>query len=1134
MRTYLSSLAMFLFTTVSLLYPGTSSAATCEKWVAKVVSVQGAVEARRVGETIWKQVSLNETFCSGDIIRVQEKSRADIALVNQPILRLDQNSTITLGGLKEEQTSVLEIAKGAAHFFSRVRRGLQVNTAFVNAGVEGTEFFIQVEEGKTSLSIFEGKVLAYNDAGSLTLTSGQSATAEAGRAPELRMVVRPRDAVHWALYYPPVIYFDPDELQGGAGWLEMVHTSIQHYTKGDIEKAFESIKNAPEDITDPRFFIYRASLLLQVGRADEAHNDIEQALKLAPNHANALALQAIMAVVHNEKEKALKLAKTAVKSDPRSSSALIALSYAQQSNFDLEGALQSLKEAVAVSPQNGLAWARLAELLLSFQELDQALEAAQKAVALDQNISRTQTVLGFAYLMQIKTEQAKEAFGNAIELDQAAPLPRLGLGLAKIRDGNLHEGGRDIEIAASLDPNNSLIRSYLGKTYFEEKRTGLDGREYAIAKELDPQDPTPWFYDAISKQTTNRPAEALHDLQKAIELNDNRAVYRSSLLLDSDLAARSASLARVYNDLGFEQLALVEGWKSVNADSGNFSAHRFLADSYSTLPRHEVARVSELLQSQLLQPININPIQPRLAESNLFLISSGGPGGLSFNEFNPLFNRNQVTLQTNGMAGENSTYSGEGVVAGIHNNVSYSVGGFHYETDGFRTNADQDDQIANAFLQTHITSSTSVQAEYRYRDTQRGDTQQRFFKDDFIPTLDQDEETDSIRLGLHHSFAPGSDLIGSFIYQDTDGGVNLRPDDPILRMLDLDVDEDSALVEVQHQYKSNHFSLISGIGYANVDSDQEITQVAGLPFTPLQIRAQDKQSIDVDHTNLYLYSNINLIKDVTFTIGASGDLFDSDFTDEDQFNPKFGITWNPLPSTTLRAAAFRTFKRTLSTSQTVEPTQVAGFNQFYDDNNATDAWRYGGAIDQKFTKNFYGGLEFSKRDLDVPYSDIPDPPALPVPRIKTVDWDEYLGRVYLYWIPHEWWALRAEYQYEKFDRDEEFGLGLKEVQTHKVPLGISFAHPSGLIAVFQATYYDQNGDFLPQGEDPLPRNFRSGDDQFWVINTAISYRLPKRHGFITVGANNLFDESFKYYDTDLVNPTIQPDRVIFGKVTLAF
>ena len=135
-------------------------------------------------------------------------------------------------------------------------------------------------------------------------------------------------------------------------------------------------------------------------------------------------------------------------------------------------------------------------------------------------------------------------------------LPRLGLGLAKIRDGDLVEGRKEIEIAVSLDPDNSLIRSYLGKAFYEEKRDKMADDQYGMAEKLDPKDPTPFFYEAIKKQSINRPVEALEDMQKAIELNDDRAVYRSKLLLDSDLAARSASLARIYTDLGFQDLAL--------------------------------------------------------------------------------------------------------------------------------------------------------------------------------------------------------------------------------------------------------------------------------------------------------------------------------------------------------------------------------------------------------------------------------------------------------------------------------------------------------------------------------------------------------------------------------------------------
>ena len=587
--------------------------------------------------------------------------------------------------------------------------------------------------------------------------------------------------------------------------------------KGDLQAAFESIKGVPDTIGEPRFFVYRASLLLAVGRVDEASKDIERALSLSPNYSDAFALQSVIAVVLNEREKALDIARKAVEADPKSAAALIALSYAQQSNFDLEGALESLKQAVQVNPNNALAWARLSELHLSFARLDEALEAAQKAVALDPNLARTQMVLGFAYLTQVNTTESKRAFERSIELDQAGYLSRLGLGLAKIREGDLAEGRREIEIAASLDPNNSIVRSYLGKAYFEEKRTTLDEREYAIAKELDPNDPTPWFYDAIAKQTTNRPVEALQNMQQAIELNNNRLVYRSRLLLDSDLAARSAALGQIYNDLGFQQLGLVEGWKAVNTDPTNFSAHRLLADTYSNLPRHDIARVSELLQSQLLQPINITPIQPHLAESNLFLISSAGPARLSFNEFNPLFTRNGISFQTTGLGGENNTYSGEGILSGIYNKASFSLGGFHFQTDGWRTNSDQRDAIANAFLQFELSPKTSIQFEYRYRNRENGDLQQRFFPQDFFPGLTDKETRNTYRLGGKYNFTPNSILLGSFQYakfephqRDNEPTVNdVGPNARFLSFIDLSSPPiDSFNGEVQHLFRSRYFNLI--------------------------------------------------------------------------------------------------------------------------------------------------------------------------------------------------------------------------------------------------------------------------------------------------------------------------------------
>jgi tetratricopeptide (TPR) repeat protein len=1102
----------------SLLHPPRAGAETaCEPWAATLVSVQGTVEARRAGQAQWQPARLNDTFCAGDRIQVGDNSRADVALANQPMLRLDQNTTITLGGVKGEHTSLIELVTGAIYFFSHLPRNLEVMTAFVNAGVEGTEGVIRVTADDAVVSIFEGKVLATSPEGSLALTGGHFARFAPGHTAVAEVIVRPRDAVQWALYYPPAIWFRPEDFAAGAGWQGQVRESIDALDKGDLPAAFAAVKGVPDTVGDARFFTYRAALLLTVGRADEAGADLQRARGLAPQSSDALALQSIVAVVHNDKDTALHLARTAVQADATSATALIALSYAQQADFDLEGARASLQRAVVMSPMNALAWARLAEIHLSFAELDAALHAANKAVALDPSLSRTRTVLGFAYLTQVDTHAATAAFETAIAADQSDYLPRLGLGLTKIRQGDLQAGTREIEIATSLDPNSSLVRSYLGKAYFEEKRTQLTDREYAIAKQLDPNDPTPWFYDAIQKQTTNRPVQALQDLQAAIDRNDNRAVYRSRLLLDSDLAARSAALGRIYSDLGFQQLALVEGWKSVNTDPSNFSAHRFLADSYAALPRHEVARVSELLQSQLLQPINITPIQPHLEETNLFLVGAGGPAILSFNEFNPLFTRNGATLQSIGLAGGNNTYAGEGVVAGIYNKASVSAGGSHSQTDGWRSNANQTNDSANAFLQLELSPKTSVQAEYRHGHTDAGDLRLRFAPDDFDPHRRSTETTDSVRVGFRQAFTPQAQLIGNFAYLD--GDRNDRFSDSNTTGKDKPFSS-----ELQQLYRRDFISLVAGAGYFYIDSKDHIFPLPppGVPAPPPMTRDRD-----TDHANVYLYSYTRLPPHLLVTLGGSGDFYQTDMmgaTDQNQFNPKFGVTWNPFDSTTVRGAVFRTLKRTLITNQTLEPTQVAGFNQFFDDLNATQAWSYGAAVDQKISARLFAGTEYTYRDLRVPREGLTE---------RWFDWTENTVRLYLFWTPHDWVALRTGYEWEELSRDPLFADGARLVETNSVPLGLSFFHPSGLSATVNATYINQSGDFQRTNTTA----FGWGHDDFWTVDATLNYRLPERYGFLTVGVANLADQAFKHFDTgygvNTLVPAVVPDRLVYGRVVLA-
>ena len=1099
-----------------LLSPATSFAATCEPTIAKAMAVEGKVDVRSTDSSQWRPVKLYDTFCPGDVIRVQERSRADIALSNQPMLRLDQNTTMTLGGIKKEGGSIVELTKGAMHFFSRLPRNLDVRTAFVNAGVEGTEGIVVAKDEVTEVTIFEGKVLISNEAGSLSMTDGQSVVAEKGKAPTYQTVVKPRDAVQWALYYPPVIERKAGEAAGEA----------------------QALTN-------------RAADALAVGRVDEANTDLERALKADPRSADAYALQSIIAVVQNDKDKAMALASNAVVADPKSASARIAMSYAQQAQFDVDGALKSLEEAVKAEPNNALAWSRLGEMRLSLQQLDEGLEAAQKAVSLNPNVERAQTVLGFAYLLQVKTKEAQAAFTRAHELDQSAALPQLGLGLAKFREGKMEEGRREMEVAASLDPNNSMIRSYLGKAYFEEKRTDLTEREYKNAKELDSKDPTPFFYDALQKQLTNRPVEALQDMETAIENNKNRAVYRSQLQMDSDLGARSSSLGRIYTDLGFEQVALVEGWTSITQDPSSYTAARFLADTYASRERSEVARVSELLRSQLLQPLNITPIQPSQAISNLLLLSSLGPTGTSFAEFNTLMvGRDRLTFLGSGLYGTNNTAAGEGIVSGIFGKLSVSAGFSNFRTNGWRTNANQRDENAQFFMQYELSPATSIQAEYRYRNLQQGDVQQRFFGNNFEPFFNDADMRHTGRVGLRHNFTPDSTLLTNFSYLKQSDQTNFNPPNapevaPGIPISFFQVDAkkykvDAYRAEVSHILRTNYFNLVTGAGYVNqtghplVIADLDLTSIGGPQFANVV-----NQGVPLMYQQYkgYAYGYFKPLRNLTLIVGGSQDVLEGSpqmvqgqgsTNWQSSFNPKFGILYQPQPSTTIRLAAFRTVKAPDLNNQTIEPTQVAGFNQYYDDLVISSGWRYGGAINQKFSRTIFGGVEGSYRKVDLPVIDALNPSVITT---NTNEWYQAIG--YLNYAPHDWVALRASYQYDQYNNSlPSVGqFSDQKLYTSRVPLSAGFFHPSGLIANLTVTYWNQSGTFEPLSQPAGTRV--EGRDTFWLTDAMIGYRMPKRYGLMVVGVRNLFNDHFNYFNTDWQNPLIQPTRMVFFKITLA-
>ena len=434
--------------------------------------------------------ALNAPVCQGDPIRVGEFSRATIAFLDSGIrLTIEQNTEFAVQPPRQPGRSFIDLFRGAILFFTRQPRSLDVRTPFVNAAVEGTEFLIRVDNDRAEVAVLEGTVAMVNDQGSLTLTSGQSGQALAEQAPS-GSNVRPQDAVRWALYYEPIL--PPASLA--------------------------ELDQVPPASRDARYFVRRASELLAVGRVDEARAELARARALDPNDADATRCNAIIDVAQNNREGALENARRAVSLAPQSVSARMALSYALQASFNLEAARDELLQVVPQDP-------------------------AQRSAGACARLGPSRGAMAGARLRQQGCGDGQQGGQLAPDLAHAhgAGICRVDAGQDLRREGivrtrdctGVQESARPAWSRPGEDPRGGSARrparhrdrggarrrrrghpQLSRKGLFRGEARRVERRADRVsAKQLDPRDPTPYFYDAIRKQTINRPVEALHDLQ---------------------------------------------------------------------------------------------------------------------------------------------------------------------------------------------------------------------------------------------------------------------------------------------------------------------------------------------------------------------------------------------------------------------------------------------------------------------------------------------------------------------------------------------------------------------------------------------------------------------------------------------
>src|SRR6185295_11326671 len=186
----------------------------------------------------------------------------------------------------------------------------------------------------------------------------------------------------------------------------------------------------------------------------------------------------------------------------------------------------------------------------------------------------------------------------------------------------------------------------------------------------------------------------------------------SRLLLDEDRATRSASLAKIYQSAGLDDVALREAARAVSYDYANHSAHQFLAESYNGLRdptrfnlRYETVWFNELLLANILSPVGAGLLSQNISQQ----------------EYSRLFEANRLGLLTSTEYRSDGQFREIASHYGLLGSTSYTLDLDYQHNDGTRPNNELNRIEWYTQFKHQLNDRDSVFLLTKYQDYESGD-----------------------------------------------------------------------------------------------------------------------------------------------------------------------------------------------------------------------------------------------------------------------------------------------------------------------------------------------------------------------------------------------------------------------------
>ncbi len=921
---------------------------------------------------------------------------------------------------------------------------------------------------------------------------------------------------------------DQDDPQGALSLLASVSQpnartflgfSAAYGRSNRTEEALEMIRRGIALYPDfPRFRIQEALILMRDRRIRDAGEILRVVIGKFPDMGPAWSLTALISLLEGDKETALGQARRGTENASTSPSSWIVLGYVQQSVFDLDGAGKSLEHAIDLDPNNVTALVHLARLKFGSDDMDQARSLVETALDQSPLSADAWNLHGFIRLALRKTGSALSSFEKALDIDPGMAEPHLGLALAFMRLGETNRAQEEITTAVLLEPGRSLFLSYWGKMLAQTGRFEKALELFEEAAILDPEDPTPHLYRSILLRDLNRSSEAVKALNRSMELNDRRAVYRSRFLLDRDLAVKNVNLSVIYDQLGLSAWAAGKASASVKQDYTNFAGHLFLSGAYFAQEGLGRVGASEALVARILQPANLNSFN-------------------RFNDYTSFFERPAINGTLTGYMGTQESFGGSalfyGALPGL--DTAFSFGANHAETQGWRETDYERSSGASTTLKWDPTPRDGVMLAASHFDGKQGDAIYPRFEVSSPADPEEYSKTrlSRLELGYHHHFSPHTDFMffstllnthGTLVNHEVYGPFEFPPD-PSFSIETLEQDDFARpyiQIQAQQWFRFGDHQLMAGTvhfwGDNDLDARIDYFYNENGDRIPLEPETFSNRLCNEFHS-YYVQDVWTLTPQLVLEASAyldsirKSNSYNGTHWTRDEFNPRLGLIAGPFRGHTFRLAAFRYLLP--FDANRIDPLEIAGIPIF---RNALEgavaeeadlAWEYEWSSGFVAANLFYLERRFtsSYREDDA----VVESTERGRSRGFRTSWNQLVG---------EGLGFAAEYRF--MDVDDE-NLPETDRRDHLASARLVFVHSTGISAQLSETFRLQDMKSADRSNESL-----------WITDLGIAYEFPGKTGAIRLDIRNLFDRQFDWVtDLFVFNGRI-PEREIFLTLSVNF